>query len=233
MGLKRASRTTLVEQVVAQMELLIESGTWPVGLRIPAEPDLVQQLGVSRNTAREAVKSLVHAGLLIARPGDGTYVCSSSVLGAVLLRRLQRSSIVETLEVRFALEQEAARLAAVRRTAEDIEWLRKSMDEFDAVSSSENNDTEVYVQADLNLHRMIIAAAHNSVLTELYEHITEGVRVSIGSVLNHSVPLEPHTKIHRELVQAVIDGDPDCAAEAVRAYIAASRHILQGDKREE
>ncbi|MBP1155612.1 MULTISPECIES: FadR/GntR family transcriptional regulator [unclassified Paenibacillus] len=231
MGLKRASRTTLVEQVVAQMELLIESGTWPVGLRIPAEPDLVRQLGVSRNTVREAVKSLVHAGLLIARPGDGTYVCSSSVLGAVLLRRLRRSSIDETLEVRFALEQEAARLAAVRRTAEDIERLRRSLDEFDA--ASENKDIEGYVQADLNLHKMIIAAAHNSVLTELYEHITEGVRVSIGSVLDHSVLMEPHIKIHRDLVQAIIDQDPEYAAEAVRAYIEASRHILQGDKREE
>lgn len=231
MGLKRASRTTLVEQVVAQMELLIESGKWPVGLRIPAEPDLVQQLGVSRNTVREAVKALVHAGLLIVRPGDGTYVCSSSGLGAVLLRRLRRSNIVETLEVRFALEQEAARLAAVRRTDEDIVILGKSLKEYDAAAA--NKDMDAYLKADLNLHKVIIAATHNSVLTELYEHITEGVRDTIGSVLDHSVLLEPHTKIHRELVQAILEGDPDGAAEAVRAYIEASQDTLQSDIREE
>lgn len=231
MGLKRASRTTLVEQVVAQMELLIESGKWPVGLRIPAEPDLVQQLGVSRNTVREAVKALVHAGLLIVRPGDGTYVCSSSGLGAVLLRRLRRSNIVETLEVRFALEQEAARLAAVRRTDEDIEGLRRSLNEYDAAAA--NRDMDAYLKADLKLHKVIIAAAHNSVLTELYEHITEGVRETIGSVLDHCVLLEPHTKIHRELVQAIINQDPDYAAEAVRAYIETSQRTLQSDIREE
>ncbi|ALS22381.1 MULTISPECIES: FadR/GntR family transcriptional regulator [Paenibacillus] len=231
MGLKRASRTTLVEQVVAQMELLIETGKWSVGLRIPAEPDLVQQLGVSRNTVREAVKALVHTGLLIVRPGDGTYVSSSSGLGAVLLRRLRRSNIVETLEVRYALEQEAARLAAVRRTDEDIEVLSRCLNEYDAAAAMK--DTDAYLKADLDLHKIIIGAAHNSVLKELYEHITEGVRETIGSVLDHSVLLEHHTRIHRELIQAIIDGNPDGAAQAVRDYIEASRHMLQSDNREE
>ena len=66
---------------------MIESGKWGVGMRIPAEPELMNELNVSRNTLREAIRALIHAGLLKTKQGDGTYVCSSSALGAVLKKR--------------------------------------------------------------------------------------------------------------------------------------------------
>lgn len=79
--LQKTNRQTLVEQVALQMESLIESGEWGVGMRIPAEPELMTELNVSRNTLREAIRALIHAGLLKTKQGDGTYVCSSSALG--------------------------------------------------------------------------------------------------------------------------------------------------------
>lgn len=63
---------------------MIGSGGWPLGEKIPAEPELMAALGVSRNTVREAARALVHAGLLDARPGDGTYVTATDGLGAAL-----------------------------------------------------------------------------------------------------------------------------------------------------
>lgn len=62
----------------------IENSEWQVGMRIPPEPELMEQLQVSRNTLREAIRALTYAGLLKTRQGDGTYVCSSSVLGSVI-----------------------------------------------------------------------------------------------------------------------------------------------------
>ncbi|MBW7458333.1 GntR family transcriptional regulator, partial [Paenibacillus sepulcri] len=78
--LQQPTRLTLVEQVARQIEAMIESGDWAVGTRIPAEPELMTQLQVSRNTLREAIRALIHAGLLKTRQGDGTYVSSSSAL---------------------------------------------------------------------------------------------------------------------------------------------------------
>jgi DNA-binding FadR family transcriptional regulator len=87
MSLTAVRGARLSEQVVAQLEAQIAAGEWPVGSKIPAEPELVAALGVGRNTVREAVRALEHAGLLEPRRGDGTYVRATSDLGAALLGR--------------------------------------------------------------------------------------------------------------------------------------------------
>jgi len=79
--------STLAAQVARQLEDLITSGEWPVGTRIPPESELVARLGLSRNTVREALRSLVHLGMLEARVGDGTYVRAFSELQAPMERR--------------------------------------------------------------------------------------------------------------------------------------------------
>ncbi|QQE73146.1 FadR family transcriptional regulator [Brevibacillus composti] len=227
MTLKQPARMSLAEQVAHQMDSMIRTGKWPVGTRIPPEPELVNQLGVSRNTVREAVRALVHTGMLETRQGDGTYVSSSSDLGAALQRRCKRSNIVETLEVRSALEQEAARLAALRRTEEDVEemlrWLRAS----DAAETIEQ-----YIDADMKLHQSIIRAADNSILTELYEHMTEAIHRSIGETVERMIfspaseRFVAHKKIHKEMVEAIIDREPEAATQAVRAHIEASQQAM-------
>ncbi|MBU7318097.1 FadR/GntR family transcriptional regulator [Paenibacillus oleatilyticus] len=231
MELKQTTRSTLVEQVVSQMESLIESGQWPVGSRIPVEPELVKQLGVSRNTVREGVRALIHAGLLTARQGDGTYVRSSSSLGPALVRRLRRSNATETLEVRCALEQEAARLAALRRTPEEIETFRSLLSACDAAAAAQ--DIEGYIEADLKLHLAIVQATRNSVLIDLYEHMTDALESSIDQTLDLSVIVDGASRSHCQMVDAIAAQDPVAAAEAVRRYIRESLNLLQEDVRKE
>ena len=88
MTLRSPSRQTLVPQVIEQLRTQIATGEWPVGSRIPTEPDLVAALGVGRNTVREAVRALVHAGVLECRQGSGTYVTATHELTGVVARRL-------------------------------------------------------------------------------------------------------------------------------------------------
>lgn len=106
-----------------QIENMIESGLWKVGEKIPAEPELMNKFDVSRNTLREAIQSLVHVGMLETRQGIGTIVKSNSNLGMALEKKIQKSDLLETLEVRLALEREAAQLAAERRDVEDLEQI--------------------------------------------------------------------------------------------------------------
>src|SRR4051794_34097626 len=75
--LRAARRSGLIDQVIEQLRGQIESGRWAVGNRIPTEAELAASTGTSRNTVREAVQSLVHAGLLERRQGSGTYVLAS------------------------------------------------------------------------------------------------------------------------------------------------------------
>src|ERR1700675_2243425 len=96
---------TLATQVAKQLEALICSGEWPIGCRIPPESELMTLLGVSRNTLREGLRSLVHVGMLESRVGDGTYVRAFSELEAPLMRRAQRAGPVDAVELRAILER--------------------------------------------------------------------------------------------------------------------------------
>ncbi|WP_199931247.1 FadR/GntR family transcriptional regulator [Streptomyces sp. CB02923] len=104
-------RSLLVNQVIEHMRERITAGAWPVGQRIPTESVLADELQVARNTVREAVQALSHAGLLHVRQGRGTYVRATSELSGAL-RRLRTAELREVFQVRRGLEIEAARLAA-------------------------------------------------------------------------------------------------------------------------
>ncbi|MDQ0050584.1 DNA-binding FadR family transcriptional regulator [Paenibacillus polymyxa] len=221
--LQKTNRLTLVEQVALQMESLIESGKWTVGMRIPAEPELMAELNVSRNTLREAIRALIHAGLLKTKQGDGTYVCSSSVLGVVLQKRILRSDTLQTLEVRHALEREGAHLAAQRRTSDEANELLLQLERCEAAAAL--GDIDGFVTEDIRLHQSIVTASHNEILIELYDHIAEASQDSITSLTRYEVGAD-FLEMHRLLVEAIVDKDADRAVAAVQRYIAESQAVL-------
>ncbi|MGO1316285.1 MAG: FadR/GntR family transcriptional regulator [Cellulomonadaceae bacterium] len=205
----------LIDRAVDQLRTAIVSGQWPVGSRIPTEHDLTALLGVGRNTVREAVQSLVHSGLLVRRQGSGTYVLSDSELTVVLGRRIENVHQKHILEVRHALEVEAARQAARRRTADEVIVLRALNQTREAAFAA--GDVEAMVPADLALHRAIAAAGHNPLLLDLYENLLDAIGDSIRT--NVQTVHSDHT--HTDLVEAIAAGDPDAAAREISGYLAA------------
>lgn len=221
--LQKTNRQTLVEQVALQMENMIESGKWTVGMRIPAEPELMTELNVSRNTLREAIRALIHAGLLKTKQGDGTYVCSSSALGVVLKKRILRSDTLQTLEVRYALEREGAYLAAQQRTDDEAHELLLQLERCEAAAKL--GDIDRFVTADIHLHQTIINASHNEILIEIYSHIAEALHDSITSLTRYEVDAG-FVEMHRQLVEAIVAQDGDCAVAAVHRYIEESKDVI-------
>src|SRR6478736_2775198 len=112
MALTSTRRSALADQVIAQLRNQITTGEWPVGSRIPTETQLVEQLGVARNTVREAVRALAHNGLLDIRQGSGTYVLATSELAGVMHRRFADADQDQVAELRSTLETSAAGFAA-------------------------------------------------------------------------------------------------------------------------
>ncbi|MFS0855680.1 MULTISPECIES: FadR/GntR family transcriptional regulator [Paenibacillus] len=222
--LQKTNRLTLVEQVALQMERQIESGKWAVGTRIPAEPELMVELNVSRNTLREAIRALVHAGLLKTKQGDGTYVCSSSVLGAVLHKRIMRSDTMQTLEVRHALEREGAHLAAQRRTDDEARELLLQLERWEGAAAC--GDMDGMVTEDIRLHQGIIAASHNEILIELYNHIADASQDTIISLTRYEIGAS-FKEMHRHLVEAIVDQDADGAVAAVHRHISESKAVFE------
>jgi DNA-binding FadR family transcriptional regulator len=209
-------RTGLIDTAVDELRGRIESEQWPVGARIPPEPALVNLLGVGRNTVREAVQSLVHAGLLERRQGSGTFVLSRYELAASMGRQIGDARQRDVVEVRRALEVEAARLAARRRTSTDATGLLQRRDERAAAYHA--GDLEAMVATDLDLHRASVRAAANPVLATLYENLLD----AIGENIRFNFVTDTHGHdAHDALVEAVVAGDDGKAADETTRYLSA------------
>lgn len=214
MPLVTARRSGLVEQVIEQLRASISSGEWPVGQRIPNETVLVESLGVGRNTVREAVRALAHAGLLEVRQGDGTYVrATSEVSGA--LRRLCGTEWRDVLQVRRALEVEAARGAAARRTVQDLAEMRKLLARRDECLSG--GDTDEFACADADFHLAVVRSSHNGTLTELYRGLMEAIAASVAT--GHEATV--HVVDHGLLLDHIEAGDVDRAGRTAAEIIDA------------
>ncbi|UGQ12592.1 FadR family transcriptional regulator [Yinghuangia sp. ASG 101] len=215
MGLTSLHRTTLADRVAAQLRAQITSGEWPVGSRIPTEPELVEQLGVARNTVREAVRALAHNGLLDIRQGAGTYVVATSELSGVMHRRFAEADSRHVAEVRSILESSAARLAATRRTDQDLAQLDACMDRRARAWAA--RDAEAFVSADTSLHMAVVAAAHNDVLGELYADLGAILRDWLRDDIGPE-PAAPEPMDHTGLIAAIRARDPDRAEAEAAAY---------------
>jgi DNA-binding FadR family transcriptional regulator len=209
-------RTPLVDQVIAQLRGQITTGEWPVGSRIPTEPELVEQLGVARNTVREAVRALAHAGLLDIRQGSGTFVRTTSELAAVMRRRYGDARQRDLRELRRALEVEAARLAARRRTDADLRIVDAALVRRE--TAWESGDVEAFVEADSALHHALVSAAGNAALLDLYADLGEVVRDVLRADIGTELAPDRYVD-HARLVEAIRAQDPELAAVEAGAHL--------------
>ncbi|GAA5117087.1 FadR/GntR family transcriptional regulator [Pseudonocardia adelaidensis] len=212
---------------MAQFEALIASGEWPVGAKIPPEPELVAALGVGRNTVREAVRALEHAGVLEPRRGDGTYVRASSDLGAALLRRARRTTAEHVLDVRAGLERDAAAAAALHRTDADVAAITAALEARRA--ACDQPDRATFAAADVAFHRAVVAATGNPVLIDLYAGLTEALQHTVTEIDEHDDDPAAFPG-HEELAAAIAAGDPDAARAAASRYLDAARAIMARGK---
>ncbi|GGW75741.1 FadR/GntR family transcriptional regulator [Streptomyces caelestis] len=217
MTLERVRREVMSDQVIARLRRQITSGAWPVGFRIPSEPELVEQLGVARNTVREAVRALAHTGLLDIRHGSGTYVRATSELAGVMRGRFAEATIEEVTEVRGALEARAARLAAARRTPEDLQRLDSALAQRERAWSS--GDRIAFVNEDAAFHLAVVAASHNMVLVELHADLGEVIRESLLDHFRDTLRPEQYQD-HARLVEAIRAQDSNRAAYEAGSYTA-------------
>ncbi|TCL37396.1 DNA-binding FadR family transcriptional regulator [Anaerospora hongkongensis] len=206
---KNIERKKLGDQVIHQLQEKISLGELKPGEKIPTETELMTLFGVGRSTVREAVRVLAKAGLLEVRQGDGTYVLDRTNNLEPLEHRLRRASILEVYEVRRALELEIAKLAARRRSEEDLLAMRESLAK--RREARRVNDKRSYVDADLLFHLAIAAASKNSVLTDLYFSFSNTVRDALDKLISDQELHKNQISIHEQLLAAIERQDEQAA----------------------
>lgn len=211
---------SLSQQVADQLRRRIAGGEFPVGSLLPTEMELTQELGVSRNSVREGLRALVHAGLLDARPGYGTIVIAVSDLAPTLARRLQQDRATDVAEVRLLLEREGARLAASRATERQIEALTAAL-----AARAAATDGPGYAAADIAFHRLLLDASGNALLAELYRG-TGGNEQALFHLNSPdldfaaaSAELRAADAEHAAIVEAIVARDPAAAAAAAERTV--------------
>ncbi|MER7518426.1 FadR/GntR family transcriptional regulator [Streptomyces sp. NPDC126499] len=216
----------LVEQAAERLREQITAGHWPVGTRLPGETTLAKELGVGRSTVREALRALAGAGLVQPRQGAGVFVTATRPVED-WPTRLRRASVTDVYEVRMLVEVQAARLAALRRTDTDIDAMREALAGRRAAA---DGDDAGFVDADIRLHSTVVAAAHNPVLTDLFEEFAPALRQGLIDLLDLLAlrDKDPRTgeESHAALVAAVEAGDAEEAARLASAELEGTLQLL-------
>jgi GntR family transcriptional repressor for pyruvate dehydrogenase complex len=222
----RAPRVT--EGAIDKIRERIVSGAWGPGDRLPKESELAAELGLSRNSLREAVRALSQLRVLEVRQGDGTYV--SSLQPDLLLEStgfvshlLLGETAIALSEVRRILEAAAAALAAARIDKDGKQELGTSLERM-----RDAKGVEELVEADVAFHAVIARATGNPVLVSLLASLsTRMMRVRLWHGRTADNALDDTREEHRLIYEAIMLGDPDLARAAATAHIASGERWLR------
>ena len=212
------------EAIISRIQSLIAGGTLGPGMRLPSERVLAEQLGTTRGYVRKALQKLEFYGILEIRPQSGIYVADIGpqaleglIASAVNIHKGKARDLVET---RFHLEVLSARLAAARRTGEDLEIIGEAHDTYVRRFHS-GQDT---LEADHLFHLAIARASGNAVLRSLISLLTPDI-IAMNKNFKEEKGAEYNNtpEEHSRLVEAIQEGAIDAAGEAMMLHMERSR----------
>lgn len=223
------------ELVVEQVKRAIFLGRFVPGDKLPPERELAAQMMVSRTTVREAMRVLEGEGLIQVKRGatGGLVVKTPGELRAEEIEpylATQREMLDLIYEYRIANECMAARLAASRRTPEQLDRMKLALDamgELCATPAAREKMANIarFRALDSEFHLIIAEASGNRLIREAVEDARAAMFLPIGKVFKK---LEDSANDHHEEIFAAISsGDPERAAQAMQHHIATSRDSLE------
>ena len=229
MPLSALPRERLADTVYGRLLEDIASGRKAVGDRLPPENALAESFGVSRPVVREALTRLSADGFIASRQGAGTFVRNRPPTR--LLRfagAADLSQFIATFEVRIAIEGEAARLAAVRRSDADLQRIRAALaglqEAVDAGTAT--------IDADFDFHRSVAGASGNPLITEIVNAVlpprAEAGKAAAPGYLRGARVLDEHNRI----AEAIAARQPESASLAMRYHIDQARIRLTDVERD-
>lgn len=171
-----------------------------------SEPDLQQRLGLGRTPIREALRTLAHERLVDVYPRRGMFVAA-----------LDPRDLTALSEVREQLEPYAARLAAQRRTVEDLEVIDDLLAAID--TNAHDPDMRILIELDQRIHHHVYRCAHNDFLQGVCnEHYMHALRIWFLA-LDRVSHLGDAVAEHRDLLVAIREGDADRAAQVMSSHV--------------
>jgi len=218
----------LADQAYSEIVEYITAHGMKVGDRLPSEVKLAEMLSVSRTIIREALVRLAADGITESRRGAGSYVKNRPSDRLIAYAKTGNlSATLGTYEVRLVLEAEAARLAAVRRSTQNMIDIEDALKNLRAVLlAGVSAHTE-----DMELHRRIVLATANPAFLAAFESLSDDVDSTMRAGVDISRARPPEVidavmREHETIVAAIRAQDGDSAALAMRWHLSQGRKRL-------
>ncbi len=215
---------SLSEVVLDELQRLISEGVFKPGDRLPSEKDLAEQLGVGRSSVREAMRVLQLLGVIEVIQGKGSFVRQTNILPLVVnwARLAQMGPLAEVMEARLFIEVLIAELAAERATDEDIAKLEGIL--HHSRESLSNLEESAHVGVDF--HIALAEATHNQVIALMYRTIYDLFVEMARRTRTSEEAAHSRMQDHERIFQAVLNRDPEEAAQAMREHLESAYKLL-------
>jgi GntR family transcriptional repressor for pyruvate dehydrogenase complex len=221
--LKAVKRTRLSEEIMAQLVESVRQGKLQPGERLPSERELAEQLGVSRASVREALRALSLKGLVVSRPGAGTFV-ATGILEASAVPPEDERALRDIFELRMLLEPPIAALAAQRAAPADIERLRAILKE----QAEQVQRGITGAEADQSFHSALAEATGNSALLRLSSTLMAVLAPTRDERLQTPQRIRLSLQSHQRILDAVAAGNLKEARQAMEEHIGQVDLMLFG-----
>jgi GntR family transcriptional regulator, transcriptional repressor for pyruvate dehydrogenase complex len=218
---------TLSDQVTEALRGRIESGQLKPGEKLPAEVVLAPEFGVSRTVVREAISRLKHEGLLESRQGSGVFVSHKPAISPLKIDESvleSRNSVLQILELRRAIESEAAALAAQRRSTRQLREIESALNTLDALDAEVSAGGDG-VDADVAFHRSIAQATGNPFFLKTIDFLLQYLNAAVRAGRANQDFIRAVREEHHAIIHAIRRQD------AVKARTAAATHMLNAARR--
>ncbi|WP_366554917.1 FadR/GntR family transcriptional regulator [Aquibaculum sediminis] len=223
-------QTRLADQVYELLLLRVARGLYPVGTRLPSEPKLCTDFGVSRPVVREALARLRLDKIVRSRRGSGTWVeREPSDAFASIAPTGSIAEIIRSYEFRAGIEAEAAALAAQRREPRHLQAMERAA--LKLATALEQN--EVGAEADIAFHHAVAEAAGNPLFVQAIEMLGTAMHNGITvarrlKLMTNSLRLHQVLHEHEAVLDAISRQDPEAARDAMHRHITKSRDRMLG-----
>ncbi|MEY8355063.1 FadR/GntR family transcriptional regulator [Lachnospiraceae bacterium 54-53] len=200
---------TIVDQIIHTLTESILRGDYKSGSKLPSEFELMEEMQVSRNSIREAMKILATMGIVEIKRGDGTYICSQ--VNPTLFDKLVYSMIydvsssAELLELRQILDESTVQLAIIKITPEEVEKLQNSINEMKA--ACRNRDVERMQACDMEFHMLLIESCKNIFFIRILKSVYSIFEKSIAENVKNETIDSKAPLYHQRILDCIVHRD--------------------------
>jgi DNA-binding FadR family transcriptional regulator len=209
-SIRPLNRESVTSSIINRLTDLFISGDLKPGDKLPTEMELAQQLGVGRNSVREAIKMLSYLGVVEIRRGIGTYVAETMpasvvnplILGLVFEQKTSR----EIIELRLLIETAVAEMVMQKAESEDIKKIENANEQLRAAICSKSLSSRSLRNLDINFHKTLLELTDNKPLRK----IGEAIYVLFLASIEKTVEEDPERAVrnHQLIIDAIKKRDP-------------------------